>query len=109
MRRQYRDYFVYALDAVKDISDDGMLTDCDFDNECLDSGKKETCCVHTELFHPETDTKDIHYRCMTKKIVNANGNFNLGNMHVKMRCVGSSAVYMALSVATAVAASATLI
>ena len=110
MRRQYRNYFVYSLDAkgVESGLADTFATDCDTNTDCGNSGNEAQCCVHTELFHSASNTKDVHYKCMTKKVAHANMDIQLGDMQVKMRCLGSGATVLALSAVTTAAAMSAL-
>ena len=110
MRRQYRNYFVYSVDAKGVAANmvDNTLLDCDVNTDCGNSGNEAQCCVHTELFHAASNTKDIHYKCMTKKMAHANMDIQLGDMQVKMRCLGSGATYLALTAVTTAAAMSAL-
>ena len=97
MRRKYDDYFSYAFEAKNITMDEGdaLIAECSTTQECSDSNEMNQCCVNTVLRHPATGTEDIHYRCMTKSVVDANIDFSLGDFKVNMKCVGSGAAYLA--------------
>ena len=109
MRQKWDDYFFYSFQA-KNVTEEAaaiLTNECSTSQECSDSAETTQCCVNTVLNHPATGTKDIMYRCMTKSVVNANINMELGDFQVNMKCMGSAASALAVgaSLVSVVAAS----
>ena len=110
MRRKYRDYFAYSFKAKNVTNEEAglIIAECDTSSDCGDSGETQHCCVNTVLRHPATNTQDIQYRCMTKNVVNANVDLELGDFSVQMKCMGSGAATLFGSVIGAAAVMASL-
>ena len=110
MRNKFTDYFAYEFKAMNITSADAAQIDaqCNLNSDCSDSNEVQKCCVHTTMYHKDTDTKDVSYKCMSKGLVKSNIDLTLGDFSVDMKCM-SGAVALATAVASVAAVTATLI
>ena len=109
MRRTFDDYFTYAYEGHL-IPDDELSTvpQCTLDTECGDGGEVAKCCVRSVLKHKVDETNEIYYRCMTKKVAEANINMSIGPIEANMKCVGSGAKALLASASALTLAAMTL-
>ena len=61
-----------------------------FDSDCGNSGYRTKCCAKTVMYDPETDTKDVNYRCMNRGMVQGDVRMIMGDFQLEMHCMGSS-------------------
>ena len=107
MIEKFSDYFMYALKTrtQKQLGN----PECSTSAECGDSNLLTYCCVNAVMKHEKSGQWENIHRCMTKGIVDANFNMNLGDFTVNMQCVGSGAKALAATgVAAATLAAMTL-
>ena len=106
MRMMFDDYFEFER-KEKNLPGDAPENECRYDDECVASGYGSQCCSKTVMYDPETDTKDVTYKCMSKATVNYQVSMVIGDYNLDMECASESgALALAGGVATAAALAA---
>ena len=74
---------------AKGVHSDTPEHQCYVNSEC-DYGYMTKCCAKTVMYDPETDTKDVNYRCMNRGMVQGDVQMIMGDFHLEMSCMEES-------------------
>ena len=106
MIEKFKDYFMYAMMTRTNEMTENQ--ECSMDADCGNSNLKTFCCVNAVMKKPKTGKWENTHRCMTKGVVDANFNINLGDFNVKMQCVGAGSSYLIATTGIAAASMAAM-